>query len=140
MLGISRKGFVMKNKKVDLDPLRDPQGHQTELPDHTSVSLPPPLHAPPLQYTQNPDVISSKDQDKEGLPRERTHACRHHLIAVYSWPKAWDSAEAHYKANRILITGESGVGSGGGGGRWMTLIFLCQERRLGDKVLKCSWV
>lgn len=22
----------------------------------------------------------------------------------------------------------------------MTLIFLCQERRLGDEVLKCSWV
>lgn len=82
MLGIARKGFVMKDKQADLRPPRDPQGHHVELPDRTSGPLPL-LHAPPLQYTQNPDVSSSKDQDKEGLPRGRTHACRHHQQTSY---------------------------------------------------------
>ena len=39
-----------------------------------------------------------------------------HLTAIYSWPKAWDSVDAHYKGNGILITRESGVGSDDGGG------------------------
>lgn len=87
--GHLRKGFVMKNKKVDLDPSRDPQGRQTELPDHTSVPLQNPhSHAPPLPIHTKRDVISSKDQDKRVCLKEKTHACRHHLITVYSWPKA----------------------------------------------------
>ena len=134
-VGLLQERFCHEGQKGGLGSTQRSPG-----PSGTPVSHCPPLYAPPLQYTQNPDVIISKDRDKEGLPRERTHACRHHLIAVYSWPKAWDSVEAHYKGNRILVTRESGVGSGGGGGGWMTLIFLCQERRLGDKVLKCSWV
>lgn len=74
MLGISRKGFVMKNKKVDLDPLRDPQGHQTELPDHTSVPLPP--HSTPLlsntHKTQMSSVLKTRTKrvcpEKEHMP------------------------------------------------------------------------
>lgn len=58
MLGISRKGFVMKDKKVDLDPLRDPQGRQAELPDHTSAPLHPPCSTPLLSSTHKTQMSS----------------------------------------------------------------------------------
>lgn len=59
-----------------------------------------------------------------------------HPGAIYRCPKAWDSVEGQQKGNSTLINGESGIGGGGGGGGGVILIFLSQEKSLGDKVLK----
>lgn len=80
--GHLQERFCHEGQKGGLGSTQTSPGHQVELPDHIGGPLPL-LHAPPLQYTQNPDDISSKDQDKEGLPRGRTHVCRHHQQTSY---------------------------------------------------------
>lgn len=118
MLGIARKGFVMKDKQADLRPPRDPQGHHVELPDRPVVRCP---SSTPLLSSTHKTQMSAvlKTRTKRVCPEEEhmpAGIISKHLMAIYSWPKAWDNVEAHYKGNRILITRESGVGSGGGGG------------------------